>query len=87
MRCLGQAIPPGLHVRLDMQTGLREAKLLEGTEHQSSSNDLVPVSKDSEDQETISKQRLERAFAHLDLSKDDVITDQVCLECFSIDCI
>jgi hypothetical protein len=27
-----QAIPPGLHVRLDMQTGLRQAKLLEPSE-------------------------------------------------------
>ena len=87
MRCLGQAIPPGLHIRLNLQTGLREAKLLEGTEQKSSSNDLVPVSNDSEDQEIISKQRLERAFAHLDLSKDDVITDQVCIEYYSNDCI
>lgn len=26
----GQAIPPGLHVRLNMETGEREAKLLDG---------------------------------------------------------
>ena len=26
---LGQAIPPGLHVRLNMQTGKREAKLMD----------------------------------------------------------
>lgn len=62
---------------MNLQTGLREAKLLEGTEQKSPSNDLVPVPTTGEDQETISKQRLERAFAHLDLTKDDVITDQV----------
>ena len=28
----GQAIPPGLHVRLNLQTGEREAKLLDGEE-------------------------------------------------------
>ena len=30
--CLGQAVPPGLHVRLNMKTGKKEAKLLEGEE-------------------------------------------------------
>ncbi len=73
----GQAIPPGLHIRLNLQTGLREAKLLEDTPQQSVSNDLIPISVVNEDQERISKKNLERAFANLDLSKDDVITDKV----------
>jgi len=73
----GQAIPPGLHIRLNLQTGLREAKLLEDTPQKSVSNDLIPISTDNEDKERISKQNLERAFANLDLSKDDVITDKV----------
>lgn len=28
----GQSIPPGLHVRIDMQTGLKEAKLMDSIE-------------------------------------------------------
>lgn len=28
----GQSIPPGLHIRIDFQTGTREAKLLEEEE-------------------------------------------------------
>lgn len=74
---LGQAIPPGLHVRLNLQTGLREAKLLESNNPKPSSNDLVPVSSNNDEQERISKENLERAFANLDLSKDDVVTDKV----------
>ena len=38
-KSLGQAIPAGLHVRLNLQTGIREAKLLDA----SPSNDLIPV--------------------------------------------
>ncbi|CAF1145651.1 unnamed protein product [Adineta ricciae] len=74
----GQAIPPGLHVRLNLQTGLREAKLLDKNEEQKeSANDLVPVSNDdAQEQERISRENLERAFANLDLSKDDVTTDE-----------
>lgn len=67
----GQAIPPGLHVRLNLQTGLREAKLLENTQQ---SNDLVAIAPNEKAQEQISRENLERAFANLDLSKDDVPT-------------
>lgn len=69
----GQAIPPGLHIRLNLETGLREAKLLDNTSKKSSSHDLIPHSQ----QEKLSKENLERAFANLDLTKDDVITDKV----------
>jgi hypothetical protein len=65
---------------LNLATGLREAKLLDNTEQNSSSNDLIPVSTDDKEQERISKENLERAFANLDLSKDDVITDKVTLK-------
>ncbi len=41
---LGQKIPPGLHVRLNLETGLREAKLLDKDEQQSSSKDIIPLS-------------------------------------------
>lgn len=75
MFSLGQAIPPGLHVRLNLQTGLREAKFLDN--NKASSNDLVPISPITEEQEQLSKKNLEHAFANLDLSKDDVITDPV----------
>ena len=34
----GQSIPPGLHVRVDLQTGKREAKLM-GRDEEDSSND------------------------------------------------
>jgi nucleotide exchange factor SIL1 len=40
----GQKIPPGLHVRLNLETGLREAKLLDKDEQKSSSNDIIAVS-------------------------------------------
>jgi nucleotide exchange factor SIL1 len=29
----GQSIPQGLHVRLNLETGKREAKLMDGSEH------------------------------------------------------
>jgi len=38
---------------------------------------MIPISTGDEEQERISKKNLERAFANLDLSKDDVITDKV----------
>ncbi|UJR31461.1 hypothetical protein I4U23_018951 [Adineta vaga] len=75
----GQAIPPGLHVRLNLQTGAREAKLLDNNvEQKPSANDLIPLSNndDVQEQERISKQNLERAFANFDFSKDDVVTDK-----------
>ena len=31
----GQSIPPGLHVRVDLQTGLKEAKLMDSEESDS----------------------------------------------------
>ncbi|CAF3785112.1 unnamed protein product [Rotaria sordida] len=72
----GQAIPPGLHVRLDLQTGIREAKLLEDNKQKLTSNDIIPISTNDNEKEKISKENLERAFANLDLSKDDIITDK-----------
>jgi len=57
---------------LNLQTGLREAKLLETNEK---SNDLVAISSNDNAQEQISRENLERAFANLDLSKDDVPTN------------
>ncbi|CAF1589569.1 unnamed protein product [Rotaria sp. Silwood1] len=72
----GQAIPPGLHVRLNLQTGLREAKLLEDTKEKIISNDIISISSNNNEQEQISKKNLERAFANLDLSKDDIKTDK-----------
>ena len=88
----GQRIPSGLHVRLNLQTGLREAKLLDDNEQQSSSNTIIPVSLSEHSfhllsikifgfsdttEEEISRQNLEQAFAKLDLSKDDVQTNKV----------
>lgn len=57
---------------MNLQTGLREAKLLETNEK---SNDLVAISSNDNAQEQISRENLERAFANLDLSKDDVPTN------------
>ena len=39
----GQTLPAGLHVRLNLETGLREAKLLEADESSSNSNSIVAV--------------------------------------------
>jgi hypothetical protein len=74
---LGQAVPPGLHIRLNLETGIREAKLLDDNKPSDLSNSMVAVASNDNAQEQISKQNLERAFAHLDLSKDDVIPDEV----------
>ncbi|CAF1186659.1 unnamed protein product [Rotaria sordida] len=71
----GQKIPPGLHIRLNLETGLREAKLIDNNEQQSSSNSIIPVPTETT-QEEISRHSLEQAFANLDLSKDDVKTDK-----------
>ena len=65
---------------MNLETGLREAKLLENTGEKSSSNDLIPVSTDDKEQEKISRKNLERAFANLNLTKDDVPTDKVKLK-------
>ncbi|CAF3698496.1 unnamed protein product [Rotaria socialis] len=73
----GQAIPPGLHIRLNLQSGLREAKLLENSKQEPSSNDLVLIPTDPDNEhERISKENLQRAFSNLDFSKDDVVTDE-----------
>ncbi len=66
---------------MNLQTGLREAKLLDDNKQNSlSSNDLVPISSNNEEQKRISRKNLEQAFANLDLSKDDIITDKVRLK-------
>ncbi|KAF8540222.1 hypothetical protein BDD12DRAFT_834326 [Trichophaea hybrida] len=41
-----QDIPPGLHVRLDVQTGLKEAKLYVPEENDASTNDIVLLPED-----------------------------------------
>ncbi|CAF4001022.1 unnamed protein product [Rotaria magnacalcarata] len=71
----GQEIPPGLHVRLNLETGLREAKVLDNNEQKSTSNEIIAVSPEAH-QEEISRKNLEKAFANLDLSKDDVQSDE-----------
>lgn len=75
----GQKIPTGLHVRLNLETGLREAKLLDKDEQISSTNEIISVPSESStsSQEELSRQNLEKAFANLDLTKDDVQTDQI----------
>jgi nucleotide exchange factor SIL1 len=47
---IGQGIPPGLHVRIDMQTGKKEAKLLDDAPL-SSSSALISTEKETEDKE------------------------------------
>ena len=37
-------MPPGLHIRLNLETGHREAKLLDTDEQQLSSNGVISVS-------------------------------------------
>ena len=74
---VGQAVPPGLHIRLNLETGVREAKLLEHDKQKTSSNNIIPISSPDEEQERISKRNLERAFAKLNLSKDDITADKV----------
>lgn len=50
---LGQAIPPGLHVRMNIQTGETEAKLLDESdkEDKSTSNGALVASSDTTDDE------------------------------------
>lgn len=49
----GQGIPPGLHVRIDMQTGKKEAKLLDESEQPTESSALIStVVEDEEKEET-----------------------------------
>ena len=71
----GQAIPPGLHIRLNLQTGAREAKLLEDAPAQKGERALVAV--DQPPSEARSQENLQRAFAKLNLSADDVQTSEV----------
>lgn len=65
---------------MNLETGLREAKLLDKDEKSSSANDIISVPSESLSQEELSRQNLEKAFANLDLTKDDVPTDQVALK-------
>lgn len=43
----GQSIPPGLHVRMNLQTGLKEAKLLEEDEDKSTAAKEQPLNEDT----------------------------------------
>lgn len=43
----GQSIPPGLHVRMNLQTGLKEAKLLEEDEDKSTAAKERPLNEDT----------------------------------------
>ena len=38
---LGQAIPPGLHVRMNLETGQTEAKLLDSNDQSKSQNSVI----------------------------------------------
>lgn len=59
----GQGIPPGLHVRMNLQTGQKEAKLLDGDDgmkyksNKDSKQKFIKI-----DQNIISKQRLKEAL-------------------------
>jgi nucleotide exchange factor SIL1 len=57
---IGQSIPQGLHVRLNLKTGEREAKLL----HDSERTDLTSLPEDALDQ-GISLEKLQAAFSNL----------------------
>jgi len=56
----GQAIPRGLHVRLNLETGEREAKLLDENEH----TDLTLVLDDVQDRQ-VSQEELQAALKNL----------------------
>lgn len=71
----GQAVPPGLHIRLNLQTGVREAKLLEDAPSKKEEHGLIAI--EQQPNETKSRENLQRAFAKLDLSADDVQTSDV----------
>ena len=43
----GQSIPPGLHVRMNLQTGLKEAKLLEEDKDKSTATKEQPLNEDT----------------------------------------
>ena len=71
----GQAVPPGLHIRLNLQTGVREAKLLEDAPSKKEEHSLIAI--EQQLNETKSRENLQRAFAKLNLSADDVQTTDV----------
>ncbi len=48
----GQGIPPGLHVRIDMQTGKKEAKLLDESEQPTQSSALISTVVEDEEKAT-----------------------------------
>ena len=71
-----QAIPPGLHVRINIQTGEREAKLLDKTEETAKKNDdqksISGFSKEFE--ESLLKLNDEEFLKNLRSSKDSEVT-------------
>lgn len=81
----GQAIPRGLHVQIDLQTGEKRAKLMDDTPNVESNGNNVLTSKKKFikiDRNLISKQKLKDAlkdfkdkFHHENEMEDDVIVE------------
>lgn len=71
----GQAIPPGLHVRLNLQTGRREAKLLDDTtqEEPPQSTSAAYITQGSPDRVQRMKAAIQQAMQQLD--NDETSTD------------
>ncbi|XP_013782819.1 nucleotide exchange factor SIL1-like [Limulus polyphemus] len=65
----GQAIPPGLHVRMNLQTGLKEAKLLDKEMDKDSieSNPLIIADEETKSWDVGSDQK--RGFSHKELKE------------------
>ncbi|ODV80308.1 putative ER chaperone/ER translocation nucleotide exchange factor [Suhomyces tanzawaensis NRRL Y-17324] len=57
----GQDIPPGLHVRLNIDTLTREAKIMDPSEDNSSTNDLVISSPVQEEEQDLQQQAIDAA--------------------------
>ncbi|KAK2180926.1 hypothetical protein NP493_420g05010 [Ridgeia piscesae] len=76
----GQAIPPGLHVRLNLETGQREAKLLESTRAAYVTQEFIVVtmSTGSPDRVQRMKDAIQQAMQQLDSGDTSVRTHTVC---------
>ncbi|CAF1105389.1 unnamed protein product, partial [Didymodactylos carnosus] len=70
----GQQIPSGLHVRLDLQTGSREAKLLERDDNkaQQRSNNT----QNDQDQKKFNHKEIREALSGINFTSDDVVKDE-----------
>ncbi|GAB6024938.1 nucleotide exchange factor sil1 [Chamberlinius hualienensis] len=66
----GQAIPRGLHVRINLETGLKEAKLMEGSTY--AVDDLKDaLSKIPDEGENLELKRPEKRFRPMEVLKDE----------------